>query len=569
MFRGRKGLFWLIFICIVLQLMPNSPHSTSAQQVPRLLSAGNAHYGGADTFEQILDAAHLNLANLDDPLLAEPLLDRLSEMAFEAERRGALLNAEQLFRLILNHDPDRINETAALGKVLVKQLKTSEAIEFLRSARRRFPHSAHLISLLGQAYLQNEQESRAVNLFERAYSIDPHTPDVGYYLGERYLKWGNPVDALNAMMYAPTSTREIGWSQDLTMGGALGKLNLLSEATSHYRKVLSESSNEYLTGLAAQYLNETNEALVSREWLRGSLKITSQYDNDPGIVPTFNSVGVPAKNSRSSAGNQYLLRLSYDLVRSYNYDVTLGYTFHSTQNYRNHNFDLLDNVAYLLIQRRLLWRDQPTYTGVRIDYDYLTLGNQSFVQRPGVAPYITMLEDDWTSTTYHGRIGMYDYFGQGIFNGTAFDLDSLNGMVGMTRARKFGRERNKLLSLGYQFDVNSSDGRNNAYQGHKFTSNVLWNLPGDDVQMSMSAEYYLRKYNDPHTFFLIERSDREVLLVGSLLYEMRPQLFLTFDVVYDHNRSNLSLNTYKHLTYDLGVEYRFPRSWARRSREIP
>ena len=43
---------------------------------------------------------------------------------------------------------------------------------------------------------------------------------------------------------------------------------------------------------------------------------------------------------------------------------------------------------------------------------------------------------------------------------------------------------------------------------------------------------------------------------------LAPKWFLTMDVGVDHNGSNVSFNRYDRVWADVGIEFRFPQSWA-------
>ena len=280
-----------------------------------------------------------------------------------------------------------------------------------------------------------------------------------------------------------------------------------------------------------------DQALLDRERLRGAVTATYRYDNRPSILPTFNAVGVPLP-SGPSHGNQFRGDFGYDLYRGYNSDVTLGYTFFHTQNYSEHDFDQLDNVVSLDWQHRRLWRCRPVFVGARVDYDYLTVGTQSFLQRGTIAPYVTMLHDDYRSTTIHGRYGLYDFKGQGIWNGTEYDLDSVNYMLGITRRRRLPNWDMAVWG-GYQFIRNASDGSLNSFPGHRILAGLTRNLPFADARLELSGEVFFRNYDNVNSLLGFAREDVEYTVESKVLVPLlHDGLFLTASVVYDSNNSN-------------------------------
>ena len=520
-------------------------------------------------------ASEVDVPTSDSPPLSPSLTERLSEEAHEALKRGSLSHALTLFRMVLREAPDRVGDVAGLAEALIQLDKFDEAVDLLAEPEHRFPCNAKIHFLRALAFYRSDEKTRAREHFCRAYCLDPSLPDVRYYLATYHIDCKELIAALHQLWGATVSGEEIGWSRDLAIGNAYDQLGLRAEAAWYYTSVAEEAGGSeftYLSDLGRQYHVEMDRTLVDRERFRGAVTATYRYDNRPSILPTFNAVGVPLP-SGPSHGNQFRGDFGYDLCRGYNSDVTLGYTLFHTQNYSEHDFDQLDNVITLDWQRRTLWRCRPVFAGARVDYDYLTVGTQSFLQRAGVAPYVTILHDDYLSTTIHGRFGIYDFKGQGVFDGTDFDLDSVSYMLGLTKRRRFPCWDMAVWG-GYQFIRNESDGSLNTFPGHKVLAGLVRNLPFAEAQFELSGEVFFRNYDNVNTALGFAREDVEYLVIGKVLVPLRKDgWLLTASVVYDSNNSNNRLpplfdNQYEHFVFDLGLEYRFPQSWSSRSREI-
>ena len=165
--------------------------------------------------------------------------------------------------------------------------------------------------------------------------------------------------------------------------------------------------------------------------------------------------------------NAYFANVGYDIGRTDNSDTTIGYSLYGTQNYNqiSNNFNVNQNDIFLIHRRRTYWRDTPTYLGVYIDYQYMTVGGQAFLSRPLVNPYVTFQHDDRRSTLVYGEWGGYDYLGAFNPGGPALDLDSRQGRLGTTFRRRMGASRNVIGALGYQAQVNASDGADYDFIG--------------------------------------------------------------------------------------------------------
>ena len=392
--------------------------------------------------------------------------------------------------------------------------------------------------------------------------------DGAYKLGSRFLDCKMPMATLDAVMCTPSATDDIKYSKELLMGGAFWQLNLLEQTRAQYCKVLNESNNPYLQKLAQGYLRDLDNSIQSREYLRGSATFGARYDTNPGILPTFNAVGIPF-HAPACMANQYAASLGYDIGRTDNSDLTLGYSLFGTENYNpiSNNFNVCQNDVFLLYRRRDYWRCTPTYTGIYLDYQYMTIGGQSFLSRPLVNPYVTFQHDDRRSTLIYGEYGNFDYLGAFNPGGPSLDLDSRQGRLGITFRRRMGAQRNVMAALGYQAQVNDSDGANYDFTGQNAIAYLLWNLPSN-AQFMVTAQYIFRDYSNIDSIAGYKRRNNEFALYSSLLFPLTQKLFLIWDVGVDDNGSNVAANRYDRVWTALNLEYRFPQSWAQRSRML-
>ena len=396
--------------------------------------------------------------------------------------------------------------------------------------------------------------------------------DDAYKNGKAFLDCKMPMAALDAMMCTPSETEDIRDSKELAIGGAYWQLNLLEQARYQYCQVLNQSDNPYLRGLAQKYLRELDQSQCSREFFRGGASVATRYDSNPGILPTFNAVGVPF-HAPACMGNQYAANLQYDVGRTDNSDLTLGYNLYGTENYNptSNNFNINQNDVFMLYRRRGYWNSTPVYAGLYMGYQYMTVGGQGFLSRPIVNPYVTFQHDDRRSTMFYGDYGVYDYLGAFNPGGPSLDLDSRQGRMGVTFRRRLGEDRNLMAALGYQFQVNDSDGADYDFTGQSAIAYLLWNLPsesGYQAQYMVTAQYIYRDYSNIDSIAGYKRRDNEFSLYSSLLLPITQKLFLIWDVGVDDNGSNVSANRYDRAWTALSLEYRFPQSWAQRSRMI-
>lgn len=393
--------------------------------------------------------------------------------------------------------------------------------------------------------------------------------DAAYQLGICYLNSGMPIAALDAMQGTDSANDDIRFAKELAIGAAFGQLNLLAQARSQYCYVLQNSKNEYQRQLARQYLSEVDIALNSREYLRGSGGVSFRYDTDPGVLPTFNAVGIPF-HAPASFADQYNANVGYDLWRTDNTDLTAGYSLFGTNNYNpvSKNYNITQNDFFLLYRVRGYFGYTPMYAGFYVDYQYTTVGGQGFLSRPLINPYVTFLHDDRWSSLLYAEYGAFNYLSPFNPGGSALDLNSRQGRFGITARRRVGAARNMQLSGGYQFQVNNSDGSDYDFTGQSVLANMLWNVRGDGMQLSLTAQYIFRNYSNIDSVGDIRRLDNEFAAYGTLLYPFTKKLYGVWVAGVDDNGSTVSVNRYHRFWTTLGIEYYFPGSWSQRMRQI-
>ncbi|MAT13734.1 MAG: hypothetical protein CMJ46_00505 [Planctomyces sp.] len=383
------------------------------------------------------------------------------------------------------------------------------------------------------------------------------------------LRCGQPMAALDAMMCTGSATDDIRHYKMLTMGAAFGELDMISEARAYYNRVAQETQNEELRQLAYQSTQELNRYVYCREKERFWFKATTFYDSNPAILPIFNAVGIPDQDADSTFGNSYLFGYEKDIVRTDDSDLAVGLVAYGTENYSGHEYDIGRYSGYLRYSHRSYLNCTPTYSGIVMNYDYVTVGDNSFLSNPIVSPWVTFQHDDQYSTVLYGDYKYYDFLGQGALDGTALDTDSHYGRVGITERYRFIPYDNVLVALGYQFARNESQGSDYDYGSHNIVGYMLWEVPETETLVTLAAEYHIRDYDNRNSIITTTtRSDRELLVGAEVLHPIHDDWYLTLDAWLDLNESNLGFNDYDRFRGGIGLEYRFPHSFSERSRDF-
>ncbi|MCA9041862.1 MAG: hypothetical protein KDA65_16020 [Planctomycetaceae bacterium] len=387
--------------------------------------------------------------------------------------------------------------------------------------------------------------------------------------GINFLRCEQPMAALDAMMCTGSATQDIKHYKMLTIGAALGELDMISEARCYYSSVARSSQNEEIRRLANQSISELDRYVYCREEERFWFKATTFYDSNPAILPIFNAVGIPDQNADSSFGNSYLFGFEKDIARADNSELTVGGVAYGSENYSGHQYDIGRYSGYLRYTHRNYINCTPTYSGIVFNYDYVTVGDNSFLNNPIVSPWVTIQHDDRYSTVLYGDYKYYDFLGQGALDGTALDTDSHYGRVGITERYRFLPCNNLLVALGYQYAMNDSQGSDYDYGSHNIVSYLIWEIPETETLVTLAAEYHIRDYDNANSIITTTtREDREFILGAELLHPIHDDWYVTLDAWLDLNESNLGFNDYDRFRGSIGLEYRFPHSFSERSREF-
>lgn len=471
----------------------------------------------------------------------------------EQDPRGT----EERLRALLQSDPGNADATIALAGVLLKQQRYQDAIDLLEGAAAAHPENFKLALALGQVYLETGCFCSAIEQFEAIECAHPDYPDLQYWLASAYLRADLPLTAYwISSCYGPVSHNDVTFAQTLVRGSALAQMGLQCEASGLFQQVRGEAPNQKLSQRAQELQDQMDEAFCARPRYYGILAVTERYDDNPGVLPTTNLFGVPLARERTW-GNAVSGLFAYDIVRAYNFDLTAGYSFFHTSNYRAGEFNLIDNGAFLNANRRGLWGDLPYQAGMRVDYDYLVVGSESFLQRAGATPNFTIYDSDLTSFSGLFRYTRYDFLSQGTINGTTRDADSNNYAVGVFRQHQTPC-RDLSFLYGYLYDRNVSDGPDFRYNGNQFQAGINWLVPGDlGLQVGLGGSIYHRDYDNPDSILMQGRDDLEYLLQAALLYPLADSWYATFTWRLDRNDSNLGAYDYDRQTFDIGLQYNF------------
>jgi hypothetical protein len=244
--------------------------------------------------------------------------------------------------------------------------------------------------------------------------------------------------------------------------------------------------------------------------------------------------------------------------------LALGYDFFQSYHFEVVEFDLQAHTVTAQIGSEL----GPFRFGTLARYDYSLLDTQSFLQAATASPWLTVLTGDVGRLAFYYRMLWTDY------KQIEFSVrNSFNHAAGATQFFQLG-SRDRVLSLGYQFDVEDPDidqplvdagdftaneAESFGYLGNEVNIGLTWLLPlsiGAETRFAYRYEYYA----DESALFTPSggrRRDNDFIFALSLRHRIWEGIDGVVAYFGDFNDSNDPTFDYDRSVVSVGVEARY------------
>ncbi len=209
----------------------------------------------------------------------------LFERALQYHVTGNLLQAETIYRQILQTDPTCADAHANLGVILRQQGKPAEAARHLEQATKLNPNHAYSHFNLGMALFDLGRLADAASCYQHALLMEPGFADAHYQLGNALFLQGQLGEAAACYLQAARLNPEHA-DAHYNLGKALHDLGRPAEAIPSYRRALQlnpdsvEGHNNL--GNALRDLSQVDEAVACYEQ---ALRL------NPNFALTHNNLG--------------------------------------------------------------------------------------------------------------------------------------------------------------------------------------------------------------------------------------------------------------------------------------
>jgi tetratricopeptide (TPR) repeat protein len=166
------------------------------------------------------------------PTATDPL-----SSAFEHHQAGNRAAAEQLYRQVLEQNPQCAEAWHLLGALCLQSGRAAEAVELIGRAAQLQPANAEFFCHLGAAYSTLGEHDSAVACLRRAVPQAPQSAENHYNLGTALLAQGRAADAVASFNNAIAANPETAEAH-YNLGNALRELERWPEAEASYREAI-------------------------------------------------------------------------------------------------------------------------------------------------------------------------------------------------------------------------------------------------------------------------------------------------------------------------------------------
>jgi tetratricopeptide (TPR) repeat protein len=207
--------------------------------------------------------------------------------AVRYHQAGDLMNAESLYRQILDENPDHADALHLIGVIAYQSGNNSLAVEYIQKAITINSSVSFYHNNIGNALLNLNQNNRAVDCFQEAIRLMPENIEAHNNLGNAFRSQGK----INAALEQYRKTIQLNPEYAAAYNNAanlLKSMGVIDEAISLYQKAIElmpESAESYFNlGQIYEILDRCEEAA---KYFREAIKINADFAeayNDLGNV---------------------------------------------------------------------------------------------------------------------------------------------------------------------------------------------------------------------------------------------------------------------------------------------
>jgi tetratricopeptide (TPR) repeat protein len=519
----------------------------------------------------------LLLASLLSPLRALPALAQTTEadvyvaqaiLDIDDKRyEDALKNLQEA----LKREPDHVEALYYIAVVMMALRRPSDAVPYLVRAQKRSPTEPSIALQLGLAYFAQERYDEAEPLLEQVFRADPTIDGLGYYVGFMRYRKKDYRGALAAFRVGRTSDPQLQQVTRFYTGLVLAVLGLPAQASAEVEQALRLAPGSPLTGPAERLRDTMRAAAEQGRRLSAEVRLGFLYDDNVIVRPAASAseqplVSMLRDKRHDSIGELFGAQFNYLWWQTETWESSFGYSFFGTYNNELPSFNITDHLVNGALTYKSSVAGMPLQTGLQYSWDMLYLDDAEFLRRNTATLTALLVESD-----RHLTQAFFRYQNKEFFEGSPRpDPDELrdadNFMGGILHLLRFAQDAH-LIKAGYQYDVESAQGRNYSYRGHRFLVGAQYTLPWYAIRLYYDFDVHLRAYDHRNSLLPTfapghrRRADdeynntvrAELPFAGPSLWGQSTRMTLSASYQNTAARSNIEIFEYTRNVYSLSL----------------
>lgn len=471
-------------------------------------------------------------------------------VAYEEKRYEDALTA---LREALALAPDHADALYYSGLTLTAMGRLDEAVSALELARRQSPDDPQVLFQLGTAYFGLERYADAGPPLEHLLATNPQLPGLGYYVGYIRYRKGDDRGALEAFERETSTDPRIQQLARFYAGLASANLGLRERAADELESAARLLPASPLASAAERLRHAplTPRAREPERRFRAEVRLGVFYDSNPAVVPEA-ADDPTVRDLRRASGDTFgeggSLRLDYSLIRTPTFDATVSYSLFGKYNNSQTEFNVIDHLAGVTLAHGGTAWNKPYLLQLPYTFDFLTLGGDAYLQRHTVTPIVTLVENASNLTALQLQVQLKDYKEPSTLPSEE-RRSGTNWAGGVTHVFRFEGDKH-YLKLGYQADLDETDGRNYQYFGHRLLAGLQYTFAWRGLRARYDVDVQFRDYRYSNTLFpteapgTVKRSDKEINHALGLWLPLPHNLALSAELLFTTNDSNINVFTY-------------------------
>ncbi|MDT8304098.1 MAG: tetratricopeptide repeat protein, partial [Sedimentisphaerales bacterium] len=244
-----------------------------------------------------------------------PIVAETIKNAAQHYRDGHLRQAEQIYRLILQSNPDNPVALHSLGVIAHQKGNHDAAVELISKAIANNSHIPHFHNTLGLVFETLDKYNEAVAAYQQAVSVKPDYAEAYHNMAIALQSQSQYTAAVEKCKQAISIKPDYAEAYN-TMGFSLEKQQQYAEAIKYYKKAV-----QFKPDFAEAYnhlgvvLNAQNHSIEAIKNYKQALRI------DPDYAEVYNNLGIALKDqeqfTEAIANFEQAIQLEPDFAEAY------------------------------------------------------------------------------------------------------------------------------------------------------------------------------------------------------------------------------------------------------------